>query len=168
MTIVRRQTGFLLLIFSLLLPGFKAVGQQNIDVSLLQFGVRSVYKPGEFVCIRLQLVSNFDENKTIQVVWEVPEGVGDIAEKTKSGIAIGTGQPIEVRLYTKLLPGNRIDNSTVWTIRIFEEDEDGNRGSEIGADRISPGSARSPALRILPRSGMIGIIGGSRTAGLRQ
>lgn len=146
----------------LLAAAAPAGAQQDVDISLLQFGVRNAYRPGDFVGIELQLISNLDEAKNAEVVWEVPEASGDIVEYSRI-VALTPGQPTSAWLYSKLLPD--IDNSSVFTVRVYE-DVDGRRGAELAATRISPGlTAVGPVSRI---DSLIGVVGGVNTVGIND
>ncbi|MGI9014083.1 MAG: hypothetical protein ACR2GY_07525 [Phycisphaerales bacterium] len=136
----------------------------DVDVVLDSFGVGSVFRPGDYAGIRLQLTSNLPEPLAVQVVWEVPEGLGDIAEHMRR-ITLTPGQPLSVWVYARLLPN--ITTSSLFTVRVYR-DEDGERGSELGGAVVAPGRAVAAAQEVPLTMSLIGIIGGNRMAGLEQ
>ena len=131
-------------------------------MALEAFGVGGYFRPGNFIGIRLQLTSNLTEAVGAQVVWEVPEGLGDIAEHMRT-ITLTPGQPLGVWLYARTTP--RINRSTLFSARVYL-DEDGKRGRELGSIAMSPATAMAPAQEVDYAVGMVGFIGGNQTAGL--
>jgi len=146
----------LLLLAALLAPASIASAQQEVDIQLESFGVESFFRPGDFTGIRLRLVSNLREPVNTQVVWEVPEGLGDIAEHTRIPVALTPGVPTNTWLYAKLLPD--ISLETVWTVRVYRDD-DGERGEELGSIKISPRTAQIPPQPVGTAEALFGVIG---------
>lgn len=140
--------------------------EQPIEIQVEKFGVGGVFRPGDFTAIRLQLTSNIDEPATdVQVVWEVPEGLGDIAAMTRP-VTLTRGQPLSVWMYAKLLPTAQLDDE--WAVRVYR-DNDGNRGEEFGSAPIRPMNTLAGTARAVPiTEGMIAIVGGPRTLGLED
>ena len=120
------------------LPTARASAQGDVDIVLEQFGLGMFYRPNDFTGVQVRVTSNLEEFTNVQVVWELPEGLGDIQEISRI-VALGPGQPVSVWLYGKLLP--TAQDTSVYTIRVYRDD-DGDRGSELGAARIDPRSAR--------------------------
>jgi len=134
-----------------------------VQVALEQFGFRSVYRPGDFTPIRLNLINSGDEQMAVHVSLEVPEALGDIIEYTRPNVPLTPGAPVSVWLYVRLLP--TVDDGTIWTVRVYRDD-DGERGAEVGSARISPGTALAPAQMVSAGTGLIAIIGGGQMAAL--
>ncbi len=157
---------FVSAILLVLMVSGRAFAQADVEVALENFGVGGAYRPGDFAAIRLTLTSNLSEPHAVQVVWEVPEGTGDIAEITRAPVALSPGQPISVWLYAKILPN--VTAPSLWTVRIYADD-DGNRGEELGGAIIGPSTAKFAGMApIPPEEGAIAVIGsaGQRSAGL--
>lgn len=148
------------IIFLLIIPGLlstPATGQSgSVDVELVQFGIGSVYRPGEIAAIRLKLTSFLDNPAPVWVQVELPNADGDIAGRGRS-LTLTPGQPTSVWLYTPLSPQ---ENANLrWPVRVFEE-QDGQRGREIGGRRISPSDANAQRFDISTE--IIGVIGRAR------
>lgn len=141
-----------------------ALAQDNVDITLETFGVSGHYRPGDFVPIRVLLKSNLSSPETVQVVWEVPEASGDIAEVMRE-VAVNTGVPVSVWLYARVLPST--NDQTVFALRVYR-DVDGVRGEELGGRIVSPATAITAASRVSPAEGMIAIVGGTNAAGLDE
>jgi len=134
------------------------VPAQEIDISVLQFGVGSSYRAGETTGMQLELTSRLPEPMQVWVQWGVPNADGDIAEYGRS-LALTPGRATPVWLYAPLPPPpKQLNNSTIWTVRVFEE-RDGRRRSELAAARVSPALANANLVPI--ESSMIAVIGSS-------
>ena len=139
---------------------------QDVTITLENFGVKSVYRPGDMTGIRFRLLSSLEQPVNVRLVWEAPEAVGDIIEHTRD-IALTPGQPALVWMYGILPTHDKMTNQTLWTIRVFELDEQGRRGRELGASKVSPQTAQQAGQPVPPIDGMIGVISQSMTnAGL--
>jgi hypothetical protein len=152
----------------LLVCASKLLAQADVDVALDVFGAGGAYRPGDFTGIRLTLTSNLREPHAVHVVWEVPEGLGDISEQTRAPVALSPGQPVQVWMYAKLLP--TVDARTLWTVRVYGDD-DGRRGEELGGAIVGPSTAQTRGLPPIPiEEGIIGVVGraGGRAAALND
>lgn len=149
------------LLSALLILTIPVSAQSNdITVELDQFGVGSAFRPGGMVGIRLELTSQLSDPIPVWVQWEKSNADGDIAEYGRS-LTLTPGQPTKCWLYAPLSP--TASPNDVWSIKIFEE-QDGQRGREIGGKRISPSSTQNTQSFDISTS-LIGIIG-SRRLGL--
>ncbi|MCA9285323.1 MAG: hypothetical protein KDA22_08925 [Phycisphaerales bacterium] len=143
----------------LLLPAVGAAAQDDVVVELEQFGVGSTFRPGDLVGIRLRLTSGGDAARGVQLVWEVENADGDIAEHMRT-LAVNPGQPASRWLYARLAP--RTSTSSVWSVRVYA-DNDGRRGQELGSVRISPATASvGAAVPIELSQSAIAVLGQSR------
>ena len=141
---------------AMLLAG--AASAQDIDITLVQFGVGSNYRAGEVTGIQLELTSNLAEPMQVWVQWDIANADGDIAEHGRS-LALTPGRATPVWLYAPLPPPpKQLNNQTIWTVRVFAE-EDGRRRGELAAARISPALANANFVPI--DSGMIAVVGGN-------
>lgn len=138
--------------------------QDDVNVTLETFGVSGHYRPGDFVPIRVMLKSNLSSPETVQVVWEVPEASGDIAEVMRE-VAVSPGVPVSVWLYARVLPGT--NDETTFSLRVYR-DEDGERGEELGGKVVSPNTAVTAPSRVAASDAMIAIVGGINAAGLDE
>lgn len=135
----------------------------DVDIALIEFGVGSTFRPGDPTAIRVQLTSNLTDATQVFVQWEVTTPDGDTAEFGRS-LALTPNLPTEVWLYAPLLPPPHVDASTVWGVRVIEDEEDRETGRELGFARISP--ADVPNNLVEPHMGMIGLIGTNQHMGL--
>lgn len=152
----------------ILLLGAPVFAQSDVDVALDTFGAGGAYRPGDFTGIRLTLTSNLNEAHAVHVVWEVPEGLGDIAEVTRAPVALQPGQPAQVWMYAKLLPN--VDARTLWTVRVYADD-DGARGEELGGAIVGPSTSQTRGFPPIPlEESAIGVVGraGGRAAALND
>src|SRR5688572_24831759 len=115
------------------------------------FGVGGYFRAGGMTAIRLKLTSYLAEPTAVWVQWQVPNADGDIQEIGRS-LTLTPNQPAYPWLYAELPP--ETSQSTVWTVRVFEE-RDGERGSELGGARIDGSSA---AGQVDITSGMIAVV----------
>lgn len=125
----------------------------DVTVEIDQFGVGSVFRPGDIAAIRLSLTSALDEPTPCWVQWEVPNAEGDIAEYGRS-VTLSLGPAAQVWLYAPVPP--QTNTQTVWTVRVFEE-RDGRRRRELGGTRISPSSGGGRQVAI--EKSLIGVVG---------
>jgi len=137
----------------------------DVGVALDQFGLNSIYRPGEMVGIRLELSvptdSPLEEATGVWVQWEVPNADGDIAEYGQPR-TLTKGRPSQVWLYAPLPPEAA---GSVWSVRVYEF-RDGRRGRELGGLRISPPAPGFSDEELMMTS-FIGVVGDNQM-GLNQ
>src|SRR5262245_12561403 len=97
---------------------------QEIDVQLDRFGVGNVFRPGDWTAARFIVLMRSGEPRSVQLVWEVENADGDIAEHVRT-LVLNPGQPAKRWLSAELPP--RVDVGSVFAVRVFE-DNDGRRG----------------------------------------
>jgi len=131
---------------------------QNVSIRLDRFGVGSAFRAGEWVAARFAVTLESGEPQAAQLVWEVPNADGDIAEHVRP-LVLNPGQPVTLWLSARLVP--RTDTGSVFTVRVFADD-DGERGQELSSTRISPGSAEAPATLIEDDRSAIVVLGPTR------
>lgn len=139
-------------------------GAQDFDIVIRQFGVGSMYRPGEVTGMQLEITNNLPETMPVWVQWDIPNADGDIEEAGRS-LTLTSGRATTVWLYAPLSPPPRaVNNDTIWTVRVFEERDQRKRG-ELAATRVSPALAGSTPVPI--ESSMIGVVG-ANTMGLED
>lgn len=127
---------------------------QDIDVQLEQFGVGSVYRPGEITGIQLKLTSTLDEAIECWVQWDIPNAEGDPAGYSRA-VTLTPGMPAYVWLYAPL--SSRTTNASTWSIRVFEY-KNKKRGAKLsGGTRISP--SQVAAQFVEKNIGLIAVVG---------
>lgn len=116
-----------------------ALGQTGVTIEVDQFGLGNMlFRAGDLTPIRLKLTSHLSQPTPVWVQWQVPNADGDIGEYGRS-LTLTPNQPAFTWLYAPLPPD--ANQTSVWTVRVFEE-RDGERRGEIGGTRIGPaGSA---------------------------
>lgn len=142
------------------------VGTGEIRVDVASFGIGNRPRPGEWVAVRVELVSRSDRRRDVLVTWSIQDAEGDIA---RSGRAIvpEPGQRRSVWLYGRLPFTAR--QGTLFEFNAYEaveRDVGGGRveyvpGRHVGGTRVPvPPGVSSDA-------SMIGVLG-TRTVGLEQ
>lgn len=171
-TLLVVRTAWFILISTLLTLASAPVSAQDeapVDIILEQFGVGSVYRPGDVVPARFLLTSRLTEAAvSAQVVWEVPDPRGDVIEYSRR-VVLNRGVPVRLWMYARTLSG--MEQSTNFTVRVYEYDDDAaERGRELAAAIVSPArlSSGTGAVPIGLSDGLFGIIGGSPMMGLDQ
>jgi len=137
-----------------------ALGQ--ISLTLEEFGVGGVFRPGDWTGIRVAVRNDGAEPEPLRIEWELPDADGDIARVSRR-VVVGPGRSVTRWLYGRLLssrPGSVLDGE-VHTLRAFAE-EDGIRGEERAVARVSPATATIPSAGIAPTDGLIGLVGPGR------
>ncbi|MHC5004230.1 MAG: hypothetical protein ACYTJ0_14040, partial [Planctomycetota bacterium] len=110
------------------------------------------FRPGDFTGVRVALRGDVAEPTPIWVQVEVPNADGDIGEYGRA-LTLNPGTSVSVWLYVPLPP--EFEPRSVLAVRIFEQD-DGQRGREMGGARISPSDGG--ANRVSPMKSMIGVV----------
>jgi hypothetical protein len=160
----RRINSCLLAVLLALVAPPAAIAQEaSVDVALDTFGPGGVYRPGDFVAIRVTLGMRpgaaLDVAAPVWVQWDVTNADGDVAEYGRA-ITLNRQTPQSVWLSAPLPPDT--DARSVFPIRVFDF-TDGRRGRELGGRLITPPGGTF----VRPDLGMIGVVG-SRQLGLGQ
>jgi len=131
-------------------------------ITLEHFGVGDHARPGDTIGIRLSVAAELERPTTIEVVWELPDGNGDLAQVSRT-IVLSPGERAPVWLYARLparLPASAaLDDVTV--VRLFEE-RDGRRMRQVAATRISGSSGSMGAVAVECDEDLIGVVGNGR------
>lgn len=155
-----------LVLLSLVSFGLSAQNEPPVTIALEQFGLGNRFRPGDVVPVRFTVTSRMQTAVGAVLVLEIEEVTGDIVE-TSRPITINPGMPTRVWLYTGTLPDMR--NSVNFRVRLYERDDDNNRGREIAAAIVSPAQMPRGAANEIPHEiGLIAIVGSSASLGLDQ
>ena len=132
---------------------------QQVDIQPIQFGMGNAFRPGDLTGLELKLTSGLEEASTIEVVWELPNADGDIAEISRE-LVLQPGAASSVWLYGRLLPDRTADNfaMTTFITRAYLLD-DGQRQQEIGQARFSPANLNPKPMGVDLNQDLIGIFG---------
>ncbi len=135
---------------------------QALTVTLEHFGVGDHIRPGDLIGIRLAVSAEVDAATTADVVWELPDGNGDIAQVSRRTV-LSPGDPERVWLYARVPPRNPASSvvTDVTTVQVFEVRE-GRRVRSMGAVRISPESSANATVAVDIEDDMIGVVGSGR------
>ena len=145
---------FLILFFLMLAGGAgTARAQDDVDIKLDQFGVGSVFRPGEITGIRLKLTSSLEKSIPCWVQWDIPNAEGDPAGYGRA-VNLRPGIARDVWLYAPL--SARVKSNSTWNVRVFEY-EDEKRGAELSGTRISPSQVGAQIVQ--KYTGLIAIVG---------
>ncbi len=68
-----------------------------VTISLENFGVGGHFRSGEITAARFLLQGQIDQPTPIEIVWELPDGNGDIAQISRR-LVLDAGQPISTWL----------------------------------------------------------------------
>ncbi|MFO0875235.1 MAG: hypothetical protein U0575_14860 [Phycisphaerales bacterium] len=128
---------------------------QDVAIELETFGVGNQFRPGDWTAVRFKLTLRNGEPRSVQLVWEVENVDGDIGEHVRT-LVLNPGSPSVRWLSAKL--GPRVDAATVFTVRVYD-DNDGRRGRELAATRISPATAQPPAAEVRIEESMLAVLG---------
>jgi hypothetical protein len=131
-------------------------------IALEWFGAGGMWRPGDWVGARFTVRCDVDESTPAQLVWEVRDGQGDIAEHERR-IVVDPGSTTRAWMYAQLPPASqaRMLDDAVMVVRVYEE-RNGARVRELAAARISPRSAEQPNLGVEVEHDLIGVIGQAR------
>lgn len=128
---------------------------QDVAIELKGFGFGDHFRPGDWTAAQFVVTLRSGDPRTVQLVWEVENADGDIEEHVRT-LVVNPGAPSTRWLSAKLAP--RVDNNTVFTVRVYEDD-DGQRGRELAGARISPSSVRPPAVQVQLEESLIAVLG---------
>jgi hypothetical protein len=131
-------------------------------IALEWFGAGGMWRPGDWVGARFTVRCDVRESTPAQLVWEVRDGQGDIAEHERR-IVVDPGSATRTWMYAKLQPASqaRMLDDAVMVVRVYEE-RNGVRVRELAAARVSPRSAEQPNLGIEVEHDLIGVLGQAR------
>jgi hypothetical protein len=131
-------------------------------IALEWFGAGGMWRPGDWVGARFAVRCEVDKSTPAQLVWEVRDGQGDIAEHERR-IVVDPGSTTRAWMYAQLPPSSqaRMLDDAVMVVRVYEE-RNGARVRELAAARISPRSAEQPNLGVEVEHDLIGVIGQAR------
>ncbi len=135
---------------------------QSSGITLEHFGVGDHARPGDTIGIKLSVAANLDRPTPVEVVWELPDGNGDIAQVSRR-IVLSPGELAPIWLYARLparTPASAtLDDITV--IRVFEE-RNGARLRLLTSARISGTTSASPSVAVECEEDLIGVVGNGR------
>ena len=135
---------------------------QSIELSIEHFGVGDHVRPGDLIGIRLSLGAAVETTTEVEVVWELPDGNGDLAHVSRN-VVLSPGETERTWLYARIPP--RIPASTILSevmiVRLFEI-RDGARVGSLGSARFAPDTSVNPTVAVDVDADLIGIIGNGR------
>lgn len=131
-------------------------------IALEWFGAGGMWRPGDWVGARFTVRCDVTESTPAQLVWEVRDGQGDIAEHERR-IVVDPGSATRAWMYAQLPPSSqaRMLDDQVMVVRVYEE-RGGERVRELAAARISPRSAEQPNFGVEVEHDLIGVLGQAR------
>lgn len=131
-------------------------------ISIDAFGVGGAWRPGDWVAARVALQCDVRDSTPAQLVWEMRDAQGDIAEHERR-IVVDPGSVTRAWMYARLpnAPQARMLDDDVMVMRVYEE-RDGRRVRELAVARISPQSAEQPSIGIEIEQDLIGVVGQGR------
>jgi len=131
-------------------------------IALEWFGAGGMWRPGDWVGARFTVRCDVTESTPAQLVWEVRDGQGDIAEHERR-IVVDPGSTTRAWMYAQLPPSSqaRMLDDQVMVVRVYEE-RGGERVRELAAARISPRSAEQPNFGVEVEHDLIGVLGQAR------
>ena len=131
-------------------------------IALEWFGAGGMWRPGDWVGARFTVRCDVTESTPAQLVWEVRDGQGDIAEHERR-IVVDPGSATRAWMYAQLPPTSqaRTLDDAVMVVRVYEE-RDGERVRELAAARISPRSAEQPSFGVEVEHDLVGVLGQAR------
>lgn len=146
--------------------GRATAGTGEIDIRVGAFGIGNRPRPGDWVAVRLELMSRTDKRKNVLVTWTLPDAEGDIARPQRA-IVPEPGARRSVWLYGRLPFTAR--QGTLYEFNAYEaEEETGPDGRVRYVPGRQVGSARVPLpANVTPDAAMIGVVG-TRVVGLDQ
>lgn len=140
-----------------------AAAAAQVTVELVSFGVGDCHRSGDFAAVRFAITSGLAEPITAEIALEGEDANGDIVEYVRE-VPLNPGQRAERWIYPRLPPSSRPDLERIWPVRIYRL-EDGERTREIGAARVTAGSATTPSFPVAIDQDLIHVVG-DRSLGL--
>ena len=133
-----------------------------VTISLEHFGVGGHFRSGEMTAARFLLQGQIDQPTPIEIVWELPDGNGDIAQITRR-LVLDAGQPVHTWLYARIPPKQNAADAMneIYTVRVWAQ-TDGRRTRELGSARISPALSVNPTVAVDLKEDIFGVLGSGR------
>lgn len=133
-----------------------------VTISLEHFGVGGHFRTGDIVAARFLLQGQIDQPTPIEIVWELPDGNGDIAQITRR-LVLDPGQPVSTWLYARIPPKQMSADAMdeIYTVRVWAQ-TDGRRTRELGSARISPALSVNPTVAVDLKEDIFGVVGSGR------
>ncbi|MSR19008.1 MAG: hypothetical protein EXS00_07585 [Phycisphaerales bacterium] len=135
---------------------------QAQSVELVQFGVGSHFRPGDWTAVKLVISSGLSESITAEVTIDVPTADGDITQSSRT-VVLDPGSGSALWLYPRLPPSSfaRDINDDVFSVHTYQL-QDGARVREIVSARVSPAQATDAAVGVELEQDLIGVVGEGR------